>query len=73
MSEQAMKFPVFDKMNNKLKFLHQKKIFSTPFLKRLLCNKLIQPNFDYYCSARYTDLTKKLKLLKTNACNSGYS
>ena len=51
-----MKLLVFDKINDKLNFLHQKKIFLTPFLKRLLYNKLIQPHFDYDCSARYAAL-----------------
>ena len=54
-----MKLLVFDKINDKLNFLHQKKIFLTPFLKRLLYNKLIQPHFDYDCSARYADLRLK--------------
>ena len=33
----------------------------TQTLRRLLCNALIQPHFDYTCSAWYPNLTKKLK------------
>ena len=29
------------------------------YLKRLLCNALIQPHFDYACSAWYPNLHKK--------------
>ena len=32
-----------------------------PYLKRLQCNALIQPHFDYACSAWYPNLNKKLK------------
>ena len=48
-------------VNNKLKFLHRKNNFLTSTLKRLLCNALIQPHFDYACSAWYPNLTKKIK------------
>ena len=30
-------------------------------LQRLLCNTIIQPHFDYACSAWYPNLTEKLK------------
>ena len=30
-------------------------------LRCLLCNVLIEPRFDYACSAKYPNLTKKLK------------
>ena len=36
-------------------------IFLTPTLRRLLCNALIQPHFDYACYAWYANLSKKLK------------
>ena len=52
---------VINKINNKLKFLCRKNKFFTPTLRRLLCNLLIQPHFDYACSAWYPNLTKKLK------------
>ena len=49
------------KINNKLKFLYRKIDFLTPTLRRLLCNALIQPHFDYACIAWYPDLSMKLK------------
>ena len=44
-----------------LKFFHRKNSFLTPSLKRLRFNLLMQSHFDYACSARYPNLTKKLK------------
>ena len=60
MSGEAMALNVVNKINNKLKFLYRKNIFLTA-LRRLLYNALIQPHFDYACSAWYPNLTKKLK------------
>ena len=50
-----------NKINSRLKFLYWKNRYLTPYLKRLLCNALIQPHFDYACSAWYPNLNKKLK------------
>ena len=61
MSGETMTLSVINKIHNKLKFLYQKNRFLTPALRRLLCNTLIQPQFDYTCSAWYPNLTKKLK------------
>ena len=61
MSGEAMAFNVIHKINSKLKFLYCKNNFLTPKLRHLLCNALIQPHFDYVCSAWYPNLTKKLK------------
>ena len=61
MSEETMALSVMNKINNKLKFLFRKIRFLTPTLRRLLCNALIQPHFNYACSAWYPNLTKKLK------------
>ena len=58
---EAMALNVIHKINNKLKFLYRKNNFLTPTMRRLLCNALIQPHFDYVCSAWYPNLTKKLK------------
>ena len=60
-SGEAMALNVVNKINNKLKFLYRKNIFLTPALRCLLYNALIQPHFDYACSAWYPNLTKKLK------------
>ena len=61
MSGETMALSVINKINNKLKFLYRKNRFLTPILRRLLCNALVQPHFDYACSAWYPNLTKKLK------------
>ena len=47
--------------NRKLKFLYRKNKFLTPELSRLLCNALIQPHFDYTCTAWYPNFTEKTK------------
>ena len=52
---------VISKVNARLNFLHRKNKYLTPNLRRLLCNALIQPHFDYACSAWYPNLSKKLK------------
>ena len=52
---------VVNNISNKLKCLYCKNNFLTPALRRLLCNALIKPHFDYACSAWYPNLTKKLK------------
>ena len=61
MSSEVMVLNVINKINQKLMFIYHKNNFLTPALERLLCNALIQTRFDYDCSARYTNLTKKLK------------
>ena len=61
MSGEAMTLNVIHKVNNKLKFLYRKNDFLTPTLRCFLFNALIQPHFDYACSAWYPNLSKKLK------------
>ena len=61
-SGETMSLSVINKINNKLKFLYRKHRFLTPTLRRLLCNALIQPHFNYACSAWYPNVTKKLKI-----------
>ena len=56
-----MALKVINKINSRLKFLHRKNKFLTPALRRLLCNALIQPHFDYSSSAWYPNLTQKMK------------
>ena len=51
MSGESMANKVRSKVNTRLKFLHRKNKYLTPNLPRLLCNALIQPRFDYACSA----------------------
>ena len=45
-----------------LKFLHRQNPYLTPPLCGLLCNALIQPLFDYACTAWFSNLSKRLKL-----------
>ena len=54
MALQALK-----KINGRLKFLYRNKTFLTDSLKRLMCNALIQPHFDFACLAWYPHLRKK--------------
>ena len=61
LSGEAMVSKVMNKINSRLKFLYRKNRYLTPYLKRLLCNALIQPHFDYACSVWYPNLNKKLK------------
>ena len=56
-----MTLKVINKINGKLKFLHRKNQFLSLELRRMLCNALIQPHFDYACSAWYPNLTQKMK------------
>ena len=62
---------VIGKINGRIKFLYQKNKFLNSSLRRLLCNALVQPHFDYACSAWYPNLTQNLnKKLQTtqNKC-----
>ena len=52
---------IVNKISGILKFLYRKNSFLTPGLQRMLCNALIQPHFDYACSAWYPNLNAKLK------------
>ena len=56
-----MALHVLNKVSTKLKFLYRKIEFLSAPLRRLLCNALIQPHFDYASSAWYIDLNKKYK------------
>ena len=49
-SRQSMALKRINKINSTLTFLHRKKKFLTPALRRLLFNALIQPHFDYALS-----------------------
>ena len=58
-------------VSGRLRFLYRKQTFLTPYLRRLLCNALVQPHFDYACIAWYSNLgkkyTKKLQIMQ-NKC-----
>ena len=58
------------KINGKLKLLCRQAIFLNAACKRLLCNALFQPYFDYGCTSWYAlpskAFKKVFKLPKTN-------
>ena len=58
---EQMALHVLSQINSKLKFLYRKNRFLSPALRRLLCNALIQPHFDYACSAWFPNLKQNLK------------
>ena len=61
LSRDAMALKVINKINGRLKSLYRKNRYLGPYLKRVLCNVLIQAHFDYACSAWYPNLNKKFK------------
>ena len=61
LSGESMALKALNKINEKVKFLYCKNKFVTPALCRMLCNAIIQPHFDYACSAWYTNLNEKPK------------
>ena len=61
LSGESMALKVINKINSRLRFLYRKNRFLSPPLRRLLCNSLIQPHFDYACSAWYPNLNRRLK------------
>ena len=48
-----------EKTNRKLRLLFRKNWFSTPSLRQLLGNAIIQPHFDHACSAWYPKTQKE--------------
>ena len=56
-----MALKVISKINCRLRFLYRKNRFLSLLLCRVLCNALIQPHFDYACSAWYPNLNNRLK------------
>ena len=61
MSGEPMALKIINKINEKLNFLYWKNSFLTPGPRKMLCNALIQPHFDYACFAWYLNLYVKLK------------
>ena len=56
---ESMAMQVCTKVTSKLKFLYRKNRFLSKDMRRLLCNALIQPHFDYACAAWYPNLNRK--------------
>ena len=61
LSGESMVNHVINKANSRLKFLYRQDKFLNKALRRLLCNAMIQPFFDYACIVWYPNLTKYLK------------
>jgi len=61
LSGREMALKVLKKVNGKLRFLYRQGKYLNPRLRRMLCNTLIQPHFDFACSAWYPNLTNGLK------------
>ena len=51
LSGESMALNVLNKINSRLKFLKREENSLDITLRRLLCNAMIQPFFDYACSA----------------------
>ena len=61
MPGEPMAYKTIKKTNSKLNYLFRKKHFLISSLRCLICNALIQPRFDYACTAWYPNLNKNLK------------
>ena len=64
MSGEPMAHKTIKKTNSRLNCLFRKKHFLTASLRRLLCNALIQPYFDYGCTAWYIWLLVQITWIK---------
>ena len=73
MSGESLANKAISKVNARLKVLHQKNKYLTPYLCGLLCNALILPHFDYACSAWYPNLSKKTKKQNPNFAKQMHS
>ena len=58
---ESMAMQVCTRVTSKRKFLYRKNRFLSKDLSRLLCNTLVQPQFNYGCAAWYPNLNKKYK------------
>ena len=61
LSGESMALHVINKINSRLRFLYRQNRYLNTSLRRLLCNAMIQPFFDYACNAWYPNINKKLK------------
>ena len=52
---------VLEKVNGRLRFLYRQSKYLNKRPRRMLCNTIIQPHFDYASSAWYPNLSKNLK------------
>ena len=61
---------ILKKINGKLKFLYRQNRYLSYPLKRMLCNTLIQPHYDFACCSWYPNLSMSLKTKLQTAQNS---
>ena len=61
MTGECMAVKALKKINGKINFLYRQNKFLSYPLKRMLCNALIQPHFDFACTSWYSTLCKSLK------------
>ena len=70
MSGEAMAKMILKKVSSKMKFLYRQSRFLSYPLKRMLCNTLIQPHYDFACCSWYPNLSVSLKTKLQTAQNS---
>ena len=61
LSGEEMAAKVLTKVNGRLRFLYRQGKYLNSRLRRMLCNTIIQPHFDYASSAWFPNLSKGLK------------
>ena len=61
MSCESMTLKVINQINGKLEFLYRKNRYLIKELRKMLCNALIQPHFDYACPTCYRNLNEETK------------
>ena len=61
LSGESMAIHAPGKINSRLKVLYRNQSFLNSSLRRLLCNAIIQPHYDFACLAWYPNLNKGLK------------
>ena len=69
LSGESMALHALGKINGKLKFLYRNQKYLNYSLRRLLCNALIQPHFDFACLSWYPNLNARLKKKMQTAQN----
>ena len=61
LSGEPMALKVISKINTRLRFLYRNRNVLSEALKRMLCNAITQPHFDYASTVWYPNLTLRLK------------
>ena len=62
LSGESMAIHVINKINSRLRFLYRQNRYLSFPLRRLLCNAIIQPFFDYACTAWYPNNPLRITL-----------